>query len=81
MALRRRPTYLRALVAGLLLLGPGLVVAGCAGGTPSGSDDSGYPAYDGTDLDCSDIGREVPVTGSDPHGLDADGDGIGCEGR
>lgn len=31
------------------------------------------------DLDCPDIGSSVYVTGSDPHGFDADGDGYGCE--
>jgi endonuclease YncB( thermonuclease family) len=31
------------------------------------------------DLDCPDIGRPVQVTGSDPHGLDRDGDGVACE--
>jgi hypothetical protein len=31
------------------------------------------------DLDCYDIGFEVDVVGNDPHGLDADFDGIGCE--
>lgn len=31
------------------------------------------------DLDCPDIGRPVQVTGSDPHGLDRDGDGAACE--
>ncbi len=31
------------------------------------------------DLNCPDIGRPVQVTGSDPHGLDRDGDGIACE--
>ena len=35
------------------------------------------------DLDCDDLGAlgihgEVRVVGSDPHGLDADGDGIAC---
>jgi hypothetical protein len=34
----------------------------------------------GPDLDCSDIGHPVTITGPDYHGLDADGDGIGCEG-
>jgi hypothetical protein len=34
----------------------------------------------GPDLDCSDIGHPVTITGTDYHGLDADGDGIGCEG-
>jgi hypothetical protein len=32
------------------------------------------------DLDCGDIDGPVSVTGSDPHRLDADGDGIGCDG-
>ena len=31
------------------------------------------------DLNCPDIGQPVKVTGSDPHGLDRDGDGIACE--
>jgi len=31
------------------------------------------------DLDCADIEGPVKVTGSDPHHLDRDGDGIGCE--
>lgn len=33
----------------------------------------------GGDLDCVDIGRPVYVAGTDPHNLDADDDGIGCE--
>ena len=31
------------------------------------------------DLDCSDLDGPIKVTGSDPHNLDADGDGWGCE--
>lgn len=31
------------------------------------------------DLDCADVNGPIYVTGSDPHGLDADGDGIACE--
>ena len=31
------------------------------------------------DLDCGEISGSVAVYGSDPHGLDADGDGSGCE--
>jgi endonuclease YncB( thermonuclease family) len=31
------------------------------------------------DLDCPDIGHPVQVTGSDPHGLDRDRDGVACE--
>ncbi|TLP93295.1 thermonuclease family protein [Nesterenkonia salmonea] len=32
-------------------------------------------------INCSDIDFAVEVIGSDPHGLDGDGDGIGCEGN
>ena len=32
------------------------------------------------DLDCVDIGYETWVGSDDPNGLDADGDGWGCEG-
>ena len=32
------------------------------------------------DLNCPDIGKKrFTVTGSDPHGFDRDGDGVGCE--
>lgn len=31
------------------------------------------------DIDCGEISGPVAVYGSDPHGLDADGDGSGCE--
>jgi hypothetical protein len=31
------------------------------------------------DLDCSDLNGPIKVTGSDPHNLDGDGDGWGCE--
>ena len=31
------------------------------------------------DLDCADLDGPIRVTGSDPHGLDADGDGVACE--
>ena len=33
----------------------------------------------GPDLDCPDVNGPIRVTGSDPHGLDADGDGVACE--
>lgn len=36
------------------------------------------PSYP-PDVDCAEVPGSVSVTGSDPHGLDADGDGIGCE--
>jgi|LakMenE01Jun11ns_1017448.scaffolds.fasta_scaffold9474359_3 hypothetical protein len=39
-----------------------------------------YAGYgDSYDQDCSDIGYEVYVGSYDPDGLDADGDGYGCE--
>jgi hypothetical protein len=31
------------------------------------------------DVDCAEVGETVTVLGSDPHGLDADGDLVGCE--
>jgi micrococcal nuclease len=39
-----------------------------------------YPAWNGIDLDCKDVHGPVRVTGPDPHRLDQDGNGIGCEG-
>jgi hypothetical protein len=38
--------------------------------------DTYSPSYD---VDCADIGGEVYVGSDDPYGLDADGDGWGCE--
>lgn len=68
----------RLLVVGFLL------AAGCADNqaTQKGCD-TGYsgacvPQYP-PDIDCADVGSRVLVGGSDPHGLDRDGDGIGCE--
>ena len=54
-----------------------------AGGSAGGGGNcaAGYspcvPA--GPDLDCPDVNGPIRVTGSDPHGLDADGDGWACE--
>jgi hypothetical protein len=31
------------------------------------------------DLDCAEVRGPVTVSGPDPHGLDRDGDGVGCE--
>lgn len=36
------------------------------------------PPY-GPDVDCGDLDGPIHVSGSDPHGLDADGDGLACE--
>jgi len=38
------------------------------------------PSDESWDLDCEDIGEEVDIDGYDPNNLDADGDGVGCEG-
>ena len=40
---------------------------------------SGVSGYSGVDLNCSDLGGSVFVGSYDPHRLDADGDGLGCE--
>ena len=49
---------------------------------PRGSCAPGYtpciPLYP-PDLDCADVDAPIYVTGTDPHGLDAEGDGVGCE--
>jgi endonuclease YncB( thermonuclease family) len=51
-------------------------------GGPSGNCDPGYdpcvPPYP-PDLDCADVDGPIRITGDDPHGFDADGDGIGCD--
>ena len=51
---------------------------------PAGNCDSSYPDFcippPSPDLDCGDInGTNFTVIGSDPHGFDGNGDGIGCE--
>ncbi len=49
---------------------------------PGGNCAEGYspcvPLYP-PDVDCPDVNGPVTVTGSDPHGLDADDDGVACE--
>jgi endonuclease YncB( thermonuclease family) len=37
------------------------------------------PPASGPDLDCSDFSEPVDTSGGDPHGLDRDHDGVGCE--
>lgn len=60
------------------------------GGGSDGSGGSGgggacAPGYDPCippyppDVNCPDVDGPIYVTGSDPHGLDADGDGVACE--
>jgi micrococcal nuclease len=49
---------------------------------PGGNCAPGYdpcvPPYP-PDVDCADVDGPINVTGSDPHGLDGDGDGVACE--
>jgi hypothetical protein len=60
---------------------------GGGGGRPLSQYPPGDPApdysYDNDrpypDVDCSDVAGPIYVGGDDPHGLDADGDGVGCE--
>ena len=53
-----------------------------AGPKPANNCASGYtpcvPPYP-PDVNCADVNGPIRVTGSDPHGLDADGDGTACE--
>jgi hypothetical protein len=72
-----------------------LFLGGCDSGTNNGDTGSGgngsleeecdpsYPDFcipsPPPDLDCADVGGPFTVTGSDPHGFDGDGDGVGCE--
>ncbi|WP_208853351.1 excalibur calcium-binding domain-containing protein [Streptomyces albofaciens] len=48
--------------------------SGGGGGSPAPRPSSGGP-----DLDCSDLDGPTHVGTSDPHHLDRDGDGVGCE--
>jgi endonuclease YncB( thermonuclease family) len=55
---------------------------GFAGTSQQGGCAPGYapcvPAFP-PDVDCADVGGPVTVSGTDPHGLDGDGDGTACE--
>ncbi|MPZ66224.1 MAG: hypothetical protein GEU83_12145 [Pseudonocardiaceae bacterium] len=50
--------------------------------SPAGNCEPGYdpcvPPYP-PDVDCADVDGPIRVTGSDPHGLDGDDDGVACE--
>ncbi len=56
-----------------------IIVVGLGFGVGYAHWEAQYPAYNGSDLDCADIGHQVRVGALDPHGLDRDGDGVGCE--
>lgn len=62
----------------------------CGGGNDGGENDNGIDCDSSCpdfcipspppDLDCGDVdGSNFTVRGNDPHGFDADNDGIGCE--
>lgn len=68
-----------------------LALAGCRSGIsssahrPTATISECAPGYDPCvppyppDVDCPDLAGPVSVRGADPHRLDADGDGTGCE--
>lgn len=83
--MRTRSARSASVVAGVAAL---LVVLGPLGAScePTDSfDGTCDPNYSGCvpsyppDVDCGAVGGSVEVYGADPHGLDGDGDGIGCE--
>jgi endonuclease YncB( thermonuclease family) len=53
-------------------------LAGGGGGACAPGYSPCVPPYP-PDVDCADVNGPVTVTGSDPHGLDADHDGVACE--
>lgn len=63
----------------------GTGTSGGSGGDGDGGGGSCEPGYSPCvppyppDLDCSDLNGPIYVTGSDPHRLDGDGDGVACE--
>ena len=64
---------------------PQALVGGGSGGGGSGGGGACAPGYDPCippyppDVNCPDVDGPIYVTGSDPHGLDADNDGVACE--
>ncbi|MEA2418425.1 MAG: hypothetical protein QOE60_631 [Thermoleophilaceae bacterium] len=75
--------------AGAHDLGPGPGSTGDSGGDGGGDDCQGYDPCipPGDDVDCGGgsgdgpryVDGPVSVSGSDPYGLDSDGDGVGCQ--
>lgn len=55
-----------------------LVAAPAQGGACAPGYTPCLPAFP-PDVNCDDVDGPITVTGSDPHGLDADGDGVACE--
>lgn len=56
-----------------------VVGAGTTGAPTGGYGFADDGDFGGGDLDCADVDGPVIITDDDPHGLDGDGDGIGCE--
>jgi hypothetical protein len=83
----RRMTARRRLAVLLMLtaVAAGITAAGCRGDNGDAVRcDSSYPALcippPPPDLDCADLTtRQFRVVGADPHNLDPDKDGVGCE--
>lgn len=72
----------RVVLGMALAIGPGSVTPAAAQTScdPSYPDFCIAPAWEVSDLDCTDIGATwFTVVQPDPHGFDADGDGYGCE--
>ena len=57
---------------------PAPVSSGGGGGACAPGYDPCVPPFP-PDVDCADVDGPIHVTGADPHGLDADGDGVACE--
>jgi flagellar basal body-associated protein FliL len=82
---RRRQEKMKNVIMLILLIGLVIFVSGCAGTTGQTTAKSGSDYF--VDKDCSDFAtqREAQIfyeannPASDPHNLDADGDGIACE--
>lgn len=79
----RRSTAVRQLIAARNRPAEPAAPAPAPAPAPSSSCDPNYagacvPRYP-PDVNCADVGVTVTVVGSDPHRLDGDGDGYGCE--
>ena len=78
----REPAYIAADRASKGIPCPRPVPAPVSSGGGGGACAPGYvpcvPPFP-PDVDCADVDGPIIVTGADPHGLDADGDGVACE--
>jgi endonuclease YncB( thermonuclease family) len=78
----REPSYIAADHASQGFTCPKPVSAPVSSGGGGGACAPGYhpcvPPFP-PDVDCANVDGPIIVTGADPHGLDADGDGVACE--